>query len=102
MRILLLCSFGVSVDVLKNSMMKAIKAQELAFDIRVSALSEASIHGKDADIILLTPQVRFNLSKMKQLFPKTLVTCIKPEDFKEGNGSAVIEMIKYFQGNEIV
>lgn len=99
MKILLLCSFGVSVDILRNRMMQAIKEEQLDMDVLVSALSEASISGKVADIILLTPQVRFNLAKIKHLFPGKMVSCISTEDFKAGNGKAVIESVKYFQGN---
>lgn len=100
MKILLLCSFGISVDVLKKRMMKEIHAQGLAYEIIVSALSEASVAGKEADIILLTPQVRFNLAKVKHLFPEKQITCITKDDFISGNGKAVIDIVKSFYGNQ--
>lgn len=100
MKILLLCSFGVSVDVLKKRMLQQIEEEQLDYTISVSALSEASITGKDADVILLTPQVRFNLSKIKQLFPNKEVSCIDAQDFAQGNGQAVIQFVKNYLGNK--
>lgn len=100
MKILLLCSFGVSVDVLKKRMLQQIKEEQLDYTIYVSALSEASSNGLDADIILLTPQVRFNLSKIKSLFPDKAVSCIDIQDFKQGNGKAVVTFVKNYLGNK--
>lgn len=100
MKILLLCCFGVSVDVLKKRMLQQIEEEQLDYTISVSALSEASLTGKDADVILLTPQVHFNLSKIKSLFPEKEVSCIDAQDFKQGNGQAVIAFVKNYLGNK--
>ena len=81
-------------------MLQQIEEEQLDYTISVSALSEASLTGKDADVILLTPQVRFNLSKIKSLFPEKEVSCIDAQDFKQGNGQAVIAFVKNYLGNK--
>lgn len=93
MRILLLCSLGISVEALRNRILEEIHQEKLSIQVGVSAISEAFIHGADADIILLTPQVKYNYHKIKNMFPKKCVLKISEEDFAEANGKKVMRDI---------
>ena len=91
MKVLLLCSMGVSSELLKKHMQDEIEHRGLEVNVSVSGIAEAYRNGQSADVILLTPQVRFNLAKIKQLFPDKKVACISEEDFVSGNGKHVVE-----------
>lgn len=64
-KIVLLCSAGMSTSILVEKMKTT--AQEDGYECSISAhpISEAALYGTDADIVLLGPQVRFNISKVK-------------------------------------
>jgi PTS system cellobiose-specific IIB component len=67
MNILLCCSAGMSTSLLVTKMEKA--AQEQGIDCKIWAVgnSEVDRHMEEADVLLLGPQVRFMLSKMKKV-----------------------------------
>ena len=64
-RILLVCSAGMSTSLLVSKMQAAAKAQGI--DCTINAVGEAELkkHENEIDVLLLGPQVRFLLSKMK-------------------------------------
>lgn len=60
-KIVLLCSAGLSTSMLVEKM--KIAAQELKYECSIAAypIAEAASEGASADVILLGPQVRFQL-----------------------------------------
>lgn len=67
MNILLICSGGMSTSALAKNMVNA--AKKLDIDVTVSAVGQmdAKDHIQHADVILLSPQVRYLEAKIKQL-----------------------------------
>jgi PTS system cellobiose-specific IIB component len=68
-RIVLFCSSGFSTSMLVKKMSEA--AGELGIECSIDAYSidQLDEKGKDADAILLGPQARFYLEKVKEVFP---------------------------------
>ena len=93
-KIVLLCSAGMSTSYLVRKMEESAKEQ--GFDVTISAhsVSEAKSVGADADIILLGPQIRFNLANVQQQLPEIPVSVIDMKMYGTMNGAAVIEEVK--------
>lgn len=66
-RILLVCSAGMSTSLLVNKMKEAATARGLDAEIWAVADAEAANNIDKADCMLLGPQVRFLLNKMQEV-----------------------------------
>ncbi|MDY5252516.1 MAG: PTS sugar transporter subunit IIB [Erysipelotrichaceae bacterium] len=77
-------------------------ANEIGYDAEIAAfpVSETARYGSQADIILLGPQVRFNLKKVQEQFPKKPVHAIDMRDYGTMNGKGVISTVKKILGDE--
>lgn len=64
--IMLFCSAGMSTSLLVKRMQEAADAQDLDYNIFAVAQAEYKQRMKEADIVLLGPQVRFLLSDAKK------------------------------------
>lgn len=93
-KVVLLCAAGMSTSILVKKISEA--AQAINYDLEVNAysISEAKNVVPTADIVLLGPQVRFNLSKIKAEFPDKIVEVIDMRDYGTMNGKNVVTMIK--------
>lgn len=90
--ILLVCSAGMSTSLLVTKMQKA--AGEQGIEVSIKAIAEADLknNSEDIDVLLLGPQVRYILSKMKALMePKGIpVDVINSVDYGTMNGAKVL------------
>lgn len=99
MKIVLICSAGMSTSLLVNKMQKAATEQGIEADIAAYPEAEVTKVGGDADIILLGPQVRFELKKIRGLFPDKPVEVIDMKDYGMMNGKKVLaDTIKRLNG----
>lgn len=89
--ITLLCAAGMSTSLLVNKMRKA--AADLNYDCTINAysLSESKRVVPESDIVLLGPQVRFNLKKLQAEYPGKPIECIEMRDYGTMNGQAVMQ-----------
>ena len=94
MKIAVLCSSGFSTSILLKEIQKAVKEKQLSYEIEAYAVCEAVQAGGTCDIILLSPQVRFNLAKIQQLFPQRKIALISQEDFDRADGNAILDQIE--------
>lgn len=94
MKIAILCSSGYSTSVLLKRMQEAVLQKQLPYEIEAFAVCEAVQAGNTCDIILLSPQVRFNLAKIKQLFPQKTIALISQVDFEHGDEKAILSQIQ--------
>lgn len=92
--IVLLCSAGMSTSVMVKKMEEAAKTQNYDCKIAAYSVSEATTYGPDADIILLGPQIRFNLNKVRKLLPGKTVEVIDMRAYGMLDGKAVINFIR--------
>ena len=90
-KIILLCAAGMSTSVLVQKMKEAAKEIKLDCEIAAHPVSTAAEVGENADVILLGPQVRFELKKVKDLCPNCPVDVIDMTSYGTMNGKKVIE-----------
>lgn len=92
-RILLVCSAGMSTSLLVSKMQAAAKVKGI--DCTINAVGEAELkkHENEIDVLLLGPQVRFLLSKMKAKFEPlgVPVEVINTVDYGTMNGEKVLK-----------
>lgn len=97
--IVLFCSAGMSTSVMVRKMEEAAKAMNYDCKIAAYSVSEATTYGPDADIILLGPQIRFNLNKVRGLLPGKIVEVIDMRVYGMLDGKAVINFVKQKLGD---
>ncbi|SDK10147.1 PTS sugar transporter subunit IIB [Natronincola ferrireducens] len=90
--ILLVCSAGMSTSLLVTKMEKAAKEQGIEANIKAIAEADLKNNLENLDVLLLGPQVRYMLSKVKTLMePKGIpVDVINSVDYGTMNGAKVL------------
>ncbi|MBO1580199.1 PTS sugar transporter subunit IIB [Bacillus sp. XF8] len=93
MNILLCCAAGMSTSLLVTKMEKAAQAKGLEVKIWAVSGSEIRNHIDEADVLLLGPQVRYLLPKMKEMCGEKgiPVDIIHSVHYGLCNGEAVLE-----------
>ena len=97
-KIVLLCAAGMSTSLLVKKMQEAAKKQGYETDIAAYPVATAKDH-KDADIILLGPQVRFAVAKVKGEVGNVPVESIDMQAYGTMNGEKVIAQVKKVLGD---
>lgn len=92
--IVLICAAGMSTSLLVEKMQKCAKEDNYDCQINAYSMSESSRVIPDADIILLGPQVRFNLAKLKVQYPDKIIQSIDMILYGTMNGRAVLDSAK--------
>ena len=97
-KIMLVCSAGMSTSLLVTKMEKAAAAMGDEVEIFALPISEGEKRVGDVDCILLGPQVRFNLGKIKEeaakVNPGLPVDVIDMKDYGMMNGEKVYNYAK--------
>ena len=93
-KVLVLCDAGLSSNRFIDLMKQEIEFQKLNCMLKSGAISDFYELGKHMDIILLSPQVRFNSLKVKKMLPKVEVEIISVNDFSTLNITNVMGIIK--------
>ncbi len=92
MKILLCCKAGVTSNMFASALKD--EAKKRGMDIVVWAAAETAVEYSvdQADIILVTPQLRSSLTKFEDLAdPDTPVILISDEDFVQFNAKKVLD-----------
>ncbi|MBT2618033.1 MULTISPECIES: PTS sugar transporter subunit IIB [unclassified Bacillus (in: firmicutes)] len=92
MNILLCCSAGMSTSLLVNKMEKAAVEEGLSVKIQAVATMEVRNHINEVDVILLGPQVRYQLNDIKKIGNEKgiPVDTINPMHYGTCNGKEVL------------
>lgn len=90
-KILLVCSAGMSTSLMVNKMKDSAKAKGIESEIWAVSDAEAADNLPKADVLLLGPQVRFLESKMKEIAGDKPVTVIDMQAYGTMNGEKVLE-----------
>ncbi len=90
-KIVLICNLGMSTSLLVTNMKKAAADRGVDVDINAYAIGEASTKGADADVILLGPQIRFQLAKVKAIFPDKPVDVIDMKAYGTVDGKKALD-----------
>ncbi len=91
MKILLVCSAGMSTSLLVNRMNEAAREKQLNVDIEAHPIADTHLYGQDADVILLGPQVRFQEQHIRSMFDNKPIAVIDMKDYGMMNGKKVLE-----------
>ena len=97
-KILLVCNAGMSTSLLVTKMREAVLNDSEKYEINAHPISQVKEKGADCDIILLGPQVRFQLNKVKEMLPDKKIMVIDMSAYGTMNGAKVIEDAKKEMG----
>ena len=90
-KILLVCNAGMSTSMLVARMKKAAEAKGIDASIEAKALSVAKKEIAEMDIVLLGPQIRYELNNVKKIAGSVPVEAIDMKDYGALNGEKVLE-----------
>lgn len=94
-RVLIVCSWGMSTSLLVESMLEA--AEQLAFELQIEALSagEYAARVEECDVVLIAPQIRHLRKSIEKLAASVAkpVALIEPFHYATMNGQAVLEQV---------
>lgn len=93
-KIVLLCFIGMSTNLLVNKMKEVAKEEGFECEILAYPVTESHNVDKNADIILLGPQVRYNLGNVQKQFPGKPVEAIDMVAYGMMDGKKVIAQVK--------
>ncbi len=96
--IILMCSQGMSTSLMVRKMRE--EAEKTGYQCEIEAYSVADIDEvkQRADVILLGPQIRYKLEKLKEQFPNIPIEVIDQMDYGTMNGTKVLAMAKEMMG----
>lgn len=97
-KIILACVAGMSTSMLVKKMREAAEKDGYACEIAAYPIDELKGVEKDADIILLGPQVSFQVDKIAKEAPCP-VEAIKMRDYGTMSGEAVLKAAKKVLGD---
>ena len=88
---LLVCAAGMSTSLLVNRMKETAETKEIEFQIEAHPVGQIEKYGEAADVILLGPQVRYELKNVKAKYPNKPVEVINMQDYGTMNGAKVLD-----------
>lgn len=89
-KIVLLCGGGMSTSILARKMEKAGQEIDYPVDVHAYGVGELCKVAKDADLILIGPQIRYLCDKVKTKVPDKLVEVIDMKDYGAMDGKKVL------------
>lgn len=97
--IILLCNMGMSTSLMVNKM-KAT-AQEEGYECEISAhpLQKAAEIVPGADILLIGPQISYELPRLKETYPDKKIEAIDMMDYGRMDGKKVLHHVKDVLGD---
>ena len=88
---LLVCAAGMPTSLLVNRMKETAETKEIEFQIEAHPVGQIEKYGEAADVILLGPQVRYELKNVKKMFLDKPVEIINMQDYGTMNGAKVLD-----------
>ena len=88
---LLVRAAGMSTSLLVNRMKEAAETKEIEFQIEAHPVGQIEKYGEAADVILLGPQVRYELKNVKKMFLDKPAEIINMQDYGTMNGAKVLD-----------
>lgn len=82
---------GMSTSLLAYRMEYAAKAMGLDYRIEAHPVASLADLAHEADILMMGPQDRFLLNKVKAAYPSKPIVVIDPRDYGAMNGEKVLE-----------
>lgn len=98
-KVLLVCAAGMSTSLLMNKMRDYAASINYEMEVEAHPVSSVEDKGPEADVILLGPQIRFNLTRVKGLFPDKPVEAIDIQAYGMMDGQKVVEHVRSLLGD---
>ncbi len=98
-KIVLLCNGGLSTGILVKKMEAAAQKDSYECEIAAYPVADAEEVGKSADLILLGPQVRFQMDVVKKQVSCPVIS-IEPVSYGTMNGEKVLKQARKELGDE--
>lgn len=95
----LFCAAGMSTSLLVTKMQQYADSINYECVVAAHPVSEVATYGPKSDIVLLGPQVRFELNNVKAKVPSVPVEAINMQAYGMMDGKAVIEQVKKILGD---
>lgn len=89
-KILLICNAGMSTSMLVKKLQESAQAQGLDLEVEAQSLTEAKKHLQDYQVILLGPQIRYELANVTAAANGLPVAAIDMRDYGMMNGPKVL------------
>lgn len=99
-RILLLCNAGMSTSLLVKKMEKAAVQKHLDVAIAAKSLTEAKKDLQGIDVILLGPQIRYELKNVQSIAKNIPVAAIDMQAYGLMNGEKVLQQALHLLGED--
>ncbi|MDB7947343.1 PTS sugar transporter subunit IIB [Faecalitalea cylindroides] len=99
-KIVLLCNQGMSTSALVAKMREVIERNNLDYQVNAYSVDSAETEAKDADVILLGPQIRYKKNEVKNLFPDKPVETIDMSIYGMLDGKKVVIMARKLMGDK--
>jgi len=93
-KIFLVCVAGMSTSLLVSRMRDAAKADNYECEINAYPIADAPGVIPEADIVLLGPQVRYMMNKLKMEYPNTNIEAIDMRVYGMIDGKGALQQAK--------
>jgi len=96
-RVLIVCSWGMSTSLLVDSMLAAAVARKCELIVEALSAGEYAAKVEECDVVLIAPQIRHlrkSIEKLAMAAGKP-VALIEPFHYATMNGQAVLEQVLY-------
>jgi len=96
-RVLIVCSWGMSTSLLVDSMLAAAVARKYELTVEALSAGEYAAKVEECDVVLIAPQIRHlrkSIEKLALAAGKP-VALIEPFHYATMNGQAVLEQVLY-------
>ena len=98
-KIVLLCNMGMSTSLMVNRMKTAAAEQGYECQIKAHSLQKAENVIAEADILLIGPQVEYELPHLKEKYPDKKIETITIADYGRMDGRKVLDHVKKVLGD---
>lgn len=99
MRILLACAGGISTGKLVEAIKYAANDMAISLDIKACSVCDIGEHIRDYDIVLLGPQVRYQIDKIREMSEGIPVEVIDKMDYGLQEGRNILKSALRTIGN---
>ena len=90
-QILLVCNAGMSTSMLVKKMQQSATERGIEVSIEAKSITEAKKNIHEADVILIGPQIRYELPAVKEIAGDIRVEAIDMRDYGMMNGPKVLD-----------
>lgn len=97
--ILLLCNMGMSTSLMVNRMKAAAVEEGYECKIRAHSFQKAGPMIEEADILLIGPQVEYELPRLREQYPGKLLEVINIADYGRMDGKKVLRHVREILGD---